>query len=343
VQTGLNRDGTADVSVDVGGVDGGKQVAHARPDLPAAAGPAAVAAAIATQPGTQHYYGFGLAQLAVSGLSGATDVRVLQGAGAAYSMPLISGSWFTGPGQAVVPTRFLQATGTSVGSTITLTDNGILIPVRIVGEVLDLHGQNGEVITDARTISDVDHTDRIAGFEVYLDSGVDHHAYISALNAKLHPMLADAQDTALDNSGSTLPIFESMIAILTAMLATVAGLAVLNAAVLETRERVHDLGVYKAIGMSPRQTVAMVLSSVALVGLCAGIVGVPIGIALHDYVVPVMAHTAGTNLPHSDIAVYRGIETILLGLGGLVIAIAGALLPASWAAKTRTATALRTE
>jgi putative ABC transport system permease protein len=172
---------------------------------------------------------------------------------------------------------------------------------------------------------------------------VNHQIYISALNAKLHLLYADAQDTAVDRSGSTLPIFESMIAILTAMLATVAGLAVLNAAVLETRERVHDLGVYKAVGMSPRQTVAMVLSSVALVGLCAGVVGVPIGIALHDYVLPVMAHTAGTNLPQQYINVYRGSETVLLGLGGLAIAIVGALLPASWAAKTRTAIALRTE
>jgi putative ABC transport system permease protein len=77
--------------------------------------------------------------------------------------------------------------------------------------------------------------------------------------------------------------------------------------------------------------------------VCAGILGVPLGIALHGYVVPIMAHTAGTNLPHAYIAVYRGAQTVLLALGGLVIAIAGALLPASWAAKTRTATALRTE
>src|SRR6185437_5395632 len=67
------------------------------------------------------------------------------------------------------------------------------------------------------------------------------------------------------------------------------------------------------------------------------IIGVPIGIALHSYVVPVMAHTAGTNLPHAYITVYRGTETVLLALGGLAIAIAGALLPASWAPSRRQA------
>ena len=41
--------------------------------------------------------------------------------------------------------------------------------------------------------------------------------------------------------------------------------------------------------------------------------------------------------------VYRPWELVLLALAGLVIAVAGALAPASWAARTRTAFALRAE
>jgi putative ABC transport system permease protein len=41
--------------------------------------------------------------------------------------------------------------------------------------------------------------------------------------------------------------------------------------------------------------------------------------------------------------VYRPTELLLFGLGGLLIAIVGALLPAVRAARARTATALRTE
>jgi putative ABC transport system permease protein len=41
--------------------------------------------------------------------------------------------------------------------------------------------------------------------------------------------------------------------------------------------------------------------------------------------------------------VYSAPELVLLALSGLVIAVVGALLPASWAARSRTATALRTE
>jgi putative ABC transport system permease protein len=41
--------------------------------------------------------------------------------------------------------------------------------------------------------------------------------------------------------------------------------------------------------------------------------------------------------------VYGPATLVPLTLGGLVIALLGALLPAGWAARTRTAVALRTE
>ncbi|MBS2963164.1 FtsX-like permease family protein [Actinocrinis puniceicyclus] len=345
IQVGLSRDGASQVSVDFAGGRGGKSVMHVAPvgGAPAAPDPATVAAAIAAQPGTRSYYGVGSTQAAVSGLSGATTVRLLQGSAAAYSSPIISGSWFTGPDQAVVPTRFLQATGASVGSTITLTDNGVKVPVRIVGEVFYLREGGTDVITDLRTLSAVDPSAHVGNYEVKLKPGTDPAQYVRSLNKVLHPVGADAQDNALDRHDSTLPILDGLIAILTAMLATVAGLAVLNAAVLETRERVHDLGVYKSVGMTPRQTITLVLGSVVLIGLIGGAVGVPAGVAVHRYVLPVMAHAAATNVPQSYLAVYGHTEMVLLGLGGPAIAILGALLPASWAARTRTATALRTE
>ncbi|HEY2080763.1 MAG TPA: hypothetical protein VGH53_30915 [Streptosporangiaceae bacterium] len=56
-----------------------------------------------------------------------------------------------------------------------------------------------------------------------------------------------------------------------------------------------------------------------------------------------MAHAASTNVPASYMNVYSGPEVVLLALAGFVIAVSGALLPASWAAGSRTAAALRSE
>lgn len=145
------------------------------------------------------------------------------------------------------------------------------------------------------------------------------------------------------NRSGTIAVLSSLTAILTLMLVAVAGLGVLNGVVLDTRERVRDLGIHKALGMTPRQTVVMVVASVVLTGLVGGALGVPLGVAMHGWIMPAMGHSAGLDLPDSVIAVYRTPELILLALGGLLIAVLGALLPAGRAARTRTATTLRTE
>jgi putative ABC transport system permease protein len=136
---------------------------------------------------------------------------------------------------------------------------------------------------------------------------------------------------------------DALAAVLTLLVVATAALGVFNTVMVELRDRIHDLGIYKAIGMTPRQTVAMVLTSTAAVGLVAGAIGVPAGVALHHYVIPVMGHAAGTDLPHADVAVFRGLEEVLLGLGGVALAMVAAMIPAGWAARLRTAAALRTE
>jgi len=127
------------------------------------------------------------------------------------------------------------------------------------------------------------------------------------------------------------------------LIVATAALGVLNTVMVELRDRIRELGTYRAIGMTPKQTMTMVLTSTVAVGLLAAVIGVPAGIALHDYVVPVMGHAAGTNLPTADVNVFRVGEEILLGLAGVAIAVLAALLPAGWAARIRTSTALRTE
>jgi putative ABC transport system permease protein len=170
--------------------------------------------------------------------------------------------------------------------------------------------------------------------------GQTAQAYANAVGAAL------GQDYSVQANGggsSQFYVIIGLIATLTLLLVAVAGLGVLNTVVLQTRERVHDLGVFKAVGMTPRQTIAMVVCSVAGIGLAAGLIAIPAGIALHHYVLPVMGNAAQTAVPPSVLNVYQLGELVLLAVSGLVIAVAGALLPAGWAARTRTASALRAE
>ncbi|MFG1805561.1 FtsX-like permease family protein [Streptomyces sp. NPDC049040] len=339
VQKGINLDSPGEVSVAAYPPPTAPQ--SGPPGPPAPADSAAIARTIAAQKGTAGYFGTSEQQASFAGVSGAVSVTAYQGDSAWGSLQMVSGHWFTGAGQLVVGRRFLETTGKHVGDTVTLEGDGRGAPVRIVGEALA--GDGGmRVYTDAATFTAVGVTARPDGFQVHLAAGTDRAAYLSALNTALRPIGVEAIAQSGEQS-STIIAMDAMIAMLTVMLVAVAGLGVLNTVVLDTRERVHDLGVMKALGMAPRQTVAMVVTSVAGIGVVAGAVGVPVGIALHGYVLPAMGNAAGTRIPPADLSVFTPAPVVLLALSGLAIAVAGALLPATWAARMSTASSLRTE
>jgi putative ABC transport system permease protein len=209
--------------------------------------------------------------------------------------------------------------------------------VKIVGQVFDTDNNGVLMLTGWQTLARAEPWAAPSQYDVGLRPGISPAAYVRALH------LGARYAVNLTGRGDGFAVVIGLIGTLTLLLAIVAGLGVLNTVVLHTRERVHDLGVFKAIGMTPRQAVAMAVCWVAGTGLVAGLIAVPAGIALHHYVLPVMAAAANTGLPASFLRVYGGWQLAMMALAGLVIAVAGALLPAGWAARTRTATALRTE
>jgi putative ABC transport system permease protein len=314
------------------------QPAAARPPS-AAAQQRAIEAALRAQPATLHYAAETTVPVSVAGITQQIPVTAFRGNAAWTGYAMISGHWYRAPGQVDVPTNFLTVTGKAVGDTVTITAGHTQIPVRIVGEVFDTRNRGLEIFTGWQTLARSGLTLTPTNYDVGLRPGTSPMAYARAAFGTL------GQNYSV-NINTNDPFFLTLIGLvgtLVLLLAIVAGLGVLNTVVLHTRERVHDLGVFKAIGMTPRQTIAMVVCWVAGTGLLAGVIAVPAGVALHRYVLPVMASAAGTGLPASYLNVYRPAELVLLALAGIVIAAAGAMLPAGWAAGTHTASALHAE
>jgi len=319
--------------------EGGPRVATGPPVAP---DPAAVVTAITAQSGTSGYSGVASTEVTTAGLTDALETLAFTGDNSSYGYRMVSGNWFSRAGQIVVAAPFLAATHTQVGDTIVLTDNGTQVTVRIVGEAFNIENRGMQILTAAATLAAAEPDLRATTYNITLKPGTDVASYVTGLNAALSGADAIAMRVEQDPDELIL-IINSLTTLLTLMLVTVAALGVLNMVVLETRERVHDLGVHKALGMTPRQTIAMVIASVVVTGLIGGAIGAPIGVFLQQTVVGEMGHSAGFNLPASVINIYHPAELMLFGLGGLLIAILGALLPAGWAARTRTANALRTE
>ncbi|MFI6250702.1 ABC transporter permease [Streptomyces sp. NPDC051016] len=308
-------------------------------DTPASADPAKIRAAVAAQPGTASYYGMSKNYVTVAGISGSVRATLYQGDSRPGSYEMISGHWLTGAGQAVVPTGFLERTGTRVGDPVRVTLGKDTETLKIVGEAFDTSDDGLSVHADLASFAGAEPQ----VFQIEVKPGVSPAAYAEKLQAVVEPLGGAVMANSSSRQENMILLLDAIAALLTLMLVSVAGLGVLNSVVLDTRERVHDVGVCKALGMSPRQTVSLVLASVAGIGVLGGLVGVPLGFALHGFVLPVMGHAAGTNLPPSVLDVYDAPQLVLLGLAGVAIAVLGALLPAGWAARARTATALRTE
>jgi putative ABC transport system permease protein len=313
-------------------------------DQPPAASPdpAPIRKAIEAQAGTAHVVGTTETDVDLVGSTGQLSVRAYDGDASWTGYPVLSGRWYSGPDEAVASSHMLRLTGIKVGDFITIETKLGQRRIHIVGEVFANGSGSTAVMSTAGLTGLVENVtpDR---FEVGLTAGTDPHAYVDALAPTLAGASGVPEVTADTQENETVAIMLGLIATLTVLLCAVAALGVFNTVLLNTRERVHEIGVLKSIGMTPRQVRLMVVTSMAAVGVLAGALAVPAGWVLHRAVLPIMADAAGTALPHFVLTVYRPVELVALAASGVALAVLGALVPAGWAARARAATALRAE
>lgn len=169
--------------------------------------------------------------------------------------------------------------------------------------------------------------------------GTNLDGVVQAIQAKDSGLLeAEGQD-----AGTFVAVVLATVTLLTLMLGTVAALGVFNTVVLNTRERRRDLGMLKSIGMTPAQVIVMVVTSMTALGALGGLLGIPLGLIAHRVVVPAMANGAQIDLPDFMLDVYPAGLLALLVLAGILIAAAGAYVPARSAARTTIAEVLHNE
>jgi putative ABC transport system permease protein len=350
VQAAFTRAAAVPVTVHVagagepGGAERGAVSAPGENGGPAAAppaDPAAVRAAIEAQPGTARLVGESRLDVDLAGSTESLEVRAYDGDASWVGYPLISGRWYDGPDEAVAGSRTLRLTGVRVGDYLTIGTELGQHRVRIVGEAFSSTG-DATIIMDAAGLTGLVEDLAPNRFEVGLTDGTDPHAYVEALSPAVGRAVLPEVTTDTTDS-QTINIMLGLITTLALLLAAVAALGVFNTVVLETRERVHEIGVLKSVGMTPRQIRVMVVASMVTVGLVGGALAVPLGYGLHRWILPIMGDAAGTGIPASVVDVYPPLTLIGLGAAGALLAVLGALVPAGWAARTRAATALRAE
>jgi putative ABC transport system permease protein len=326
---------TAPVQIQQNGPGAGPQ------QLPSAAQDAAVTAALDAQPGTLHSVAVYDNPVKVPGIAGNVNAEVFGGDASWLGYGLIAGHWYGTPGEVDVNTAFLTQSGLAVGGTVTVNTGTAQVSARIAGEVFDPSGSQPEVFGSARTLPGVAAAQNLQEYFVGLRPGTSAAGYIQAVNGALGPH--SPWQATPPQGGKFYQIASRLVGLLALMVAIAAGLGVLNTVLMTTRDRVHDLGIFKALGMRPSQLLTMVLCWIAGPAVIAAATAAPAAVALNAATLRAMAGTAHTGIPASFTQVFPPSRLALLSLAALAIAAAGALLPASWAARGRPAVALRTE
>jgi putative ABC transport system permease protein len=282
---------------------------------------------------------FGATQLVALGLASRSvrQFRFVEGAPAAV--------WpaFAGAGAAIVSEPYAYRHRLHAGSALRLrTDRGERT-FRVAGVFADYGSDQGLVMLSRETY-DAAWDDRgVSSLGLYAAPGQDVDALVAALRRRAGP-----GQTVLIRSNralreASLAIFDRTFAItgVLRLLATVvAFIGVLSALMALQLERVRELGVLRAQGLTPRQVWGVVTAQTGLMGVIAGLVAVPVGIALALVLIHVINRRSfGWTL---DAVIAPGLLLEAVGLA-LAAAVLAGVYPALRMARTPPAAALREE
>ncbi|MER7674905.1 FtsX-like permease family protein [Kitasatospora sp. NPDC096128] len=248
---------------------------------------------------------------------------------------VVEGRPATGPNEIEAGPAFLDQHGLRLGDRVTLVLDDRQTTVTLVGK--EVQGNANAITSNDATRAQLTSDPHVVEYDVKLAQGADAAAYRKAVT-DADPSLSPSIVTA-GSEGSVVAI-KTFSTTFTVLLSVVAALGVFNTLLLTIRERRRDLGMLKAIGMTPRQVVVMTVTSVAWQGVASGIIGIPVGILVHRLIVEHVRIIAFTD---SMIDVWGAPLLTALALAGVAIAVLGALVPARSAARLPIAEVLHNE
>ncbi len=298
-------------------------------------------AALAAQPETQRVVAEAGGHILVPGVGDASNARLFRGDSSRLGYLLVSGRWFDKPGEVVMPKGLLRDAHLAVGDTFTGTAEGRQLPLRVVGEVYDISNLGHNIFTDLATYPQTQPANLPSRYLVTLRPGSDSGVYIRRL-AAVEPDFIDAQSNQLPTIGP-VQIINSVLLALATVLTLIAVAGVFNTILLNTRERIRDTAMLKAIGMTPRQVLVMVGTSAGVLALIGGLAAIPAGVGLQRVLVDLISSAAGNDTPAGVYGGLGAIELIGVPLAGVAVAVVAALLPGRWAAATNVTQVLRSE
>ncbi|MFD8527111.1 FtsX-like permease family protein [Streptosporangium canum] len=233
-----------------------------------------------------------------------------------YPFSVVEGRMFTGRGEAVAGQGLLDLLGVKIGDRVRMTVGGTPLIVHIVGRVVE-PDQDGEVLSlglDSLAAKDAVPPQF---YSLVLRPGADPAAVRARLLA--------ASDEGLEvhrvvNPAERLEVIRVLIVALIAVLALLGLANLLTASALGLRDHALDLAVLKAMGLTPGQVAATLVTGTGLLVVLGVSAGTAAGASLVGGLIDLQGHTSGVGA-----GIGRTPSALTL-LSAVLIAVGAALL-----------------
>jgi putative ABC transport system permease protein len=231
--------------------------------------------------------------------------------------------------------------GVKIGGTILLqTDSGNK-PFEVIGIYADYSGDQGHLAMSRQNYRHYWPDLGYSGIGVYARDGVDFKQLENQLGKLITGRQAVKSDRAIYQA--SMEVFEQTFTVtetLRWLSAAIAFVGVFSALMALQFERTRELGILRAIGVTPGQLAVLITGETGLMGLVAGLIAIPVGyIVAYLLIFVIYQRSFGWTLAFhfNAVVIYQGLAL------ALIAATLAGIFPALKMAQTRPAEALRTE
>jgi putative ABC transport system permease protein len=232
-----------------------------------------------------------------------------------YPFPVVEGRLFHDRGEAVAGQGLLDLMDVHIGDRVRVTIGGTPLIVRIVGRVVEPE-QDGEVLSFGIDSLAAKDAIPVPFYSLVLRHGADP----AQVRARLQAGGLEVAEAV--NPADRLSIIRVIIIALVIVLALIGLANLLTASALGLRDHALDLAVLKAMGLTPRQVTATLVTGTGLVVVLGVLLGTATGASISPWLINLQGATSGVG---AGIGRPPSITTLALTI---LIAIGAALLVA---------------
>jgi putative ABC transport system permease protein len=237
-----------------------------------------------------------------------------------YPFEVVQGHMFHAANEAVAGQGFLDLMHVGVGAWIWPTIDGVPVILHIVGRTIE-PDNNGDVLDfGLDALTDAGGAPPPLTYSLVLKPGVP----AAAARANLLKASDDRLDVRLvGNPVSGLEVVRAVVVVAVVLLAVIGLANLLTATAVGLRDHLHEIGVLKAMGLTPRQVMATLVVNTTILTAIGVTSGTIAGLAIAPRLINMQGQTSGIG---SGIAAGLSAATIAEILAAaLVIATAAAL------------------